>query len=163
MKSTLAKYSVCIPVVLAVVYSISDWHKHGDAQFWATIVLRNLLVYACGWQLVGGAIAHLFFGDQVAEYIGWSKGHPFQLEVGFADLGMGILGVLCGRFGGTFWLATILMVTIFGWGCAVGHARQMVNGRNFRPGNAGYFFYWDILLPVALIALGIVHLNHGGR
>jgi hypothetical protein len=160
MKSTLAKYSVCIPVVLAAVYSMSDLHKHIDTQFWATIVLRNLLVYACGWQLAGAAIAHLFFGDQIADYIGWTKDHPFQLEVGFADLGMGVLGILCGRFAGSFWLATIIIVTIFAWGCAVGHARHILHHKNFSPGNAGYFFYWDILLPMALIALGILHLNH---
>jgi hypothetical protein len=163
MKSKLARYSVCIPVVLAAVYSISDLVKHMDTQFWATIVLKNLLVYACGWQLLGGAIGHLFFGNRIAEYIGWTKDSPFQFEVGVADLGMGVLGIMCNRFGGPFWLATIVMVTIFGWGCAIGHVRQMVANKNFAPGNAGYFFYWVILLPLALIALGIIHLAHGTR
>ncbi|MGD0017374.1 MAG: DUF6790 family protein [Verrucomicrobiia bacterium] len=163
MKSKLAKYSICIPVVLAVVFSISDMIKHVDRQFWGTIILRNLLVYACGWQMIGGAVGHLFFGNRIAEYIGWPKDDPFQFEVGLAALGIGVLGLLCKSFGGAFWLAPIIMVTIFGWGCAIGHIRQMIKNKNFNPGNAGYFFYWDILLPVALIIFGLIHFMHGTR
>jgi len=163
MKSKPAKYSISIPLVLAVVYSVSHLLQNIDTQFWATIVLRNLLVYGCGLQLVGAAIGHLFFGDRIADYIGWTKDHPFQFEVGVADLGIGVLGIICARLGGSFWLATILMVTIFAWGCAIGYVRQMLKDKNFRAGNAGYFFYWDILLPVALIAIGIIHLMHSTR
>lgn len=160
MKSMLAKYFICIPLVLTIVFSISDLTEYMDTQFWGTIVLRNILVYACGWQMIGFAVGHLLFGNRVAEYIGWTKDDPFQFEVGLADLGMGILGVMCSSFDGSFWLAPIVMVTIFGWGCAVGHIRHMVKNKNFKPGNAGYPFFWDVLLPIALIVFGFIHLRY---
>jgi hypothetical protein len=38
-------------------------------------------------------------------------------------------------------------------GCAAGHVRSMVQEHNFEPGNAGYVFWYDLLVPCALIAL----------
>jgi hypothetical protein len=108
-------------------------------------------------------VGHLLFGNRIAEYIGWAKDSPSQFEVGLADLGMGILGLLCSKFGGAFSLAPIVMVTVFGWGCAVVHIRQMIKNKNFSPGNAGYVFFWDALIPVALIAFGLIHLMHSTR
>ncbi|MES0361085.1 MAG: DUF6790 family protein, partial [Anaerolineales bacterium] len=40
---------------------------------------------------IGGFFGHLFLSDQVAESIGWSIGSPFQLEMGFANLALGVL------------------------------------------------------------------------
>jgi hypothetical protein len=36
-------------------------------------------------------MGHYFLSDPVAESIGWPTGNPFQLEVGFANLAVGIL------------------------------------------------------------------------
>jgi len=33
-------------------------------------------------------------------------------------------------------------------GAAVGHIHQMIAERNFAPGNAGTFFYMDIIIPL---------------
>lgn len=163
MKGILARYSICIPLVLTIVFSISDLIKSMDTEFWGTIVLRNILVYALGWQMIGYAVGHIFFGNRIADYIGWSRNDPFQSEVGFADLGMGILGLMCATFEGTFWLASIVMVTVFALGCAFGHIQQMVRERNFNPGNAGYPFWWDVFLPVALIVFGTLHWMHHSK
>lgn len=161
MKSPLIRYGILIPPALCIFFSVQDLLKNPPSRFWGTIVLENLLVYALGYQMLGFAIGHLFFGDKISAYIGWAKDDPFQFEVGLADLGMGALGLLCGWFDGSFWLATIVMVTVFAWGCAVGHIRHMIRERNFHPGNAGYPFWWDVFLPPALILLGLLHLNHG--
>ena len=42
---------------------------------------------------IGGFFGHVFISDPVAESIGWPTGNPFQLEVGVANLAVGILGV----------------------------------------------------------------------
>ena len=42
----------------------------------------------------GGFIAHVFISDEIAESIGWDAGSPFQLEVGFANLAIGLLGAI---------------------------------------------------------------------
>ena len=38
-------------------------------------------------------VFHVFFGDTAAKFIGWDNS-PFQAEVGFASLGIGIAGVI---------------------------------------------------------------------
>jgi hypothetical protein len=69
---------------------------------------------------------------------------------------MGVLGVMCAWFTGTFWLATVVMGSIFMEGAAIGHIRDMVRNRNFSPGSAGFVFYWDLLFPVFLIVLMLI-------
>src|SRR4029450_6049960 len=41
---------------------------------------------------IGGFFGHFFISDSVAKSIGWPTGNPFQLEVGFANLAIGITG-----------------------------------------------------------------------
>jgi hypothetical protein len=43
---------------------------------------------------IGGFFGHVFISDPVAESIGWPTGNPFQLEVGVANLALGILGIV---------------------------------------------------------------------
>jgi hypothetical protein len=43
---------------------------------------------------IGGFFGHFFISDSVAQSIGWPTGNPFQLEVGFANLAVGILGIV---------------------------------------------------------------------
>ena len=43
---------------------------------------------------IGGFPGHFFISDPVAESIGWPTGNPFQLEVAFANLALGILGIV---------------------------------------------------------------------
>jgi hypothetical protein len=161
MKRIVMNYGVMIPAFLCVIFSVRDILINPHSQFWATIILRNCLVFACGWQMLGFAVGHLFFADQIAEYIGLPKGHLFQLEVGVADLGMGIAGIMCGWLSGLFWLAVIINICIFLWGCAIGHIKEMRAHNNRNPGNAGYVFWWDSLIPIALITLGALHFLHG--
>jgi 4-amino-4-deoxy-L-arabinose transferase-like glycosyltransferase len=65
---------------------------------------------------IGGFFGHFFISDSFAESIGWPTGNPFQLEVGFANLAVGILGIVAmGRRDG-FREATVIAVTVFGVG-----------------------------------------------
>ena len=61
---------------------------------------------------IGGFFSHFFISDWVAESIGWPTGNPFQLEVGLANLAVGILGIVAmGRRDG-FREATVIAVTV---------------------------------------------------
>jgi hypothetical protein len=121
----------------------------------ATLV--NGLVYLIGVAGIIGASGHLLKADDVARSIGWPPGSPFQWEVGVADLGWGVLGVMCSSRGRDFWLATIIVSSIFLLGAAVGHVKQMVVAKNFAPGNAGAVFAADVLVPVFLIVLYLTY------
>jgi 4-amino-4-deoxy-L-arabinose transferase-like glycosyltransferase len=84
---------------------------------------------------IGGIFGHLFIADSVAESIGWPTGNPFQFEVGFANLAVGILGIIAmGRRDG-FREATVIAVTVFGVGATIVHVRDIIQTGNLAPGN----------------------------
>jgi len=115
-------------------------------------VLVDALTFLVGVNGIMAGSGHLFAGPQVAEAIGWQPS-PFQWEVGLADVSFGVLGVMAGSYSRGFWLATIIAFSIFMLGDAVGHVRQMIVAHDFAPGNAGIYFWNDLLLPIALIVL----------
>lgn len=125
---------------------------HGGNNF-EHQALRNALVFAVGVGALIGAMGHTIFRDQVAESIGWPMGSPFQLEVGFANLSYGVAGVMCAWYSGRFWLAVIVVNSIFLLSDAGGHILSMIKSRNFAPGNAGFVFWWDLALPILLCVL----------
>lgn len=115
-------------------------------------VLVDALTFLVGVNGIMAGSGHLFAGPQVAQAIGWQPS-PFQWEVGLADVSFGVLGVMAGSYGRGFWLATIIAFAIFMLGDAIGHIRQMIVAHDFAPGNAGIYFWNDIILPIALIVL----------
>ena len=97
---------------------------------------------------------HCFWPNLAAEGIGWSDS-PFQWEVGIANAIVGTLGLLSIKASRQFRLATVIAVSVWLWGDAVGHVYQMVVAGNFSPGNAGPWFWTDVVGPIALI---FIHL-----
>src|SRR3954452_19933328 len=139
------------PLMLAVATAV-QFAQHGS-DGWERALLRNALGFLVGGPGIIGFSGHVFNADQVAESIGWPKGNPFQYEVGIANLSYGVLGIACSWIHGDFWTATVIGYSVFLWGDAIGHVRQMVQEKNFAPGNAGAVFGLDILVPAALYAL----------
>jgi hypothetical protein len=92
-------------------------------------------------------VFHVFFGDMAAKFIGWDNS-PFQAEVGFASLGIGIAGVIAFKASLPFRFATLIPPAVFSLGAAAGHVYQMVAAHNFSPGNVGLVLPSDILIPV---------------
>ena len=81
-------------------------------------------------------VAHFFSSDVVAASIGWEAGSPFQLEVGFANLAFGVLGIVAtGRRDG-FREATVIAVTTFAVGATIVHLMDIVTTGNLAPGNS---------------------------
>ncbi len=147
-----SNWGLYIPILCFIGFSINGLLTSGSND-WVRIVLQNALVYGLGCQMIGFAVGHIFFGDKISSFIGWKSGDPFQFEVGFADLAIGVLGIMCAWFTGAFWLATVVVATVFLEGCVIGHIRDMIKNRNFSPGSAGYVFYWGLLFPVFLMVL----------
>ncbi len=152
MKQFLARYSVAIPLLCVFLFTFTDGLQQGWSN-WQHLLLKNALLYGLGFQMLGFAVGHIFFGDAIAAQIGWQKGSPFQFEVGMAALAMSVLGLLTPYQGYEFQLATVLVAGIYLWGCAAGHIFHMIKNKNFAPGNAGYVFWWDILYPAFLAVL----------
>ncbi len=103
------------------------------------------------------ALPHILVPDYVAGYIGWEPGSPFQVELGFANLGRALLGILCIWYRGTFWIAPIVTNTVFGFGAAYVHVRDIVENANFSAGSVGPVLYLDFLVPIVAISLFVAH------
>ncbi len=136
---------------------------HRNTPFWFTIGGATNpgepLVAAAVRELheeVGIAVAPNELGEPIAESIGWPPKTPWQWEVGLASLATGVLGVIASGFGDEFTLATIIAFSVFYLGAAVGHVREMVIHRNFKAGNAGPIFFFDVLVPIYLIVLYVI-------
>lgn len=122
----------------------------------------NLLIQITFWFIGVGEIigftGHVLMTKKVAHSIGWEPS-PFQLELGWASLGMGIAGILTMWFHDGFIAAVIIINAVFLLGAAYTHAREMMVKKNFSPNNAGVIFYTDILGPmILLILLGVKYI-----
>lgn len=115
-------------------------------------LLAYFILFSIGFSFFYNFVAHVFFGEMVAAFIGW-KDSPFQAEVGFASLGFSVVGFLAFRRDFSLRLAAVVGPTLFLWGAAAGHVRQMVVAQNFAPGNAGVIFYTDIFIPIIGLTL----------
>ena len=76
-------------------------------------------------------VTHTVFASDVAASIGWPAGNPFQTEVGFANLAIGIVGFACfWRY--DFWLPAVIAKSVFAWGAGLTHVLDIV--RDGKPG-----------------------------
>jgi len=125
---------VLLPLLVAVAISRLDVSVRTRPQK-VELFLIYLLGLGVAGSGIGGAFGHLFLSDVVAEAVGWGAGSPFQLEMGFANLALGVLGlVAAGRRDG-FREATVVAVTVIGVGATIVHLIDIARTGNLAPGN----------------------------
>ncbi len=148
----LGNFSLAMLIAAVVLALITSAAKRGTPSgAFGEQLFRWTALLPVGVTGIYTFVCHVFFAESTAAHIGWQTS-PFQYEVGMADLTVGVLGVLA--FWGSVgfrWAATIA-ATVWLWGDAVGHVRQMIVAKNFAPGNAGSWFWTDVLLPPIMIA-----------
>jgi hypothetical protein len=110
-------------------------------------LLKWFIFFSIGISYVYNAIFHVIFHEMAARFIGWADS-PFQIELGFASLGMGLVGLIATWRSFDMRLAAILAPACFLWGAAGVHIHSMISEHNFEAGNAGVIFWTDILIPV---------------
>ena len=118
-------------------------------------LLRYLFVFPLGllglWVFVG----HVFFPLRAAADIGWQPS-PFQFEVGYANLGLGLASLYAAYT--TFYarVAVAIAASCFLIGAGIGHVHDIVEFGNLTPGSAGPILVTDFLTPLAVVALLLV-------
>jgi hypothetical protein len=125
----------------------------------AEAFLSHYMLFPIGISNLINFVFHVFFGDMAAKFIGWDNS-PFQAEVGFASLGIGIAGVIAFKASLPFRFATLIPPAVFSLGEAGGHIYQMVAAHNFSPGNVGLVLPSDILIPVVGFVLLCLSYKH---
>ena len=148
----IAYLYIPISIIVAIVYLLIDKEPRTRRRV-IGVFLLSFLVISIGISSLIGFVGHIFFADQIAADIGWAAGSPFQREVGFANLAIGVLGITCIWLRGNYWIATVIATTIFLWGAAYGHIMDIIVHGNYAPGNAGGVLYDDILVPLITIVL----------
>ena len=140
-----------LPLLLATGHMLLD-RQAGTPSRRIELFMIYLLAISVGANGLSGAFGHLFLSDLVAEAVGWPTGSPFQLEMGFANLLIGVLGLMAvGRRDG-FRTATILTTTIIGLGATAVHLSDIAATGNLAPGNTTQNV-GNLLDPVLLIGL----------
>ena len=123
-----------LPVILALGHLALDTSSRPRERRLELFMLYLFGIGVAG-SGIGGFFGHVFISDPVAESIGWPTGNPFQLEVGVANLALGILGIVAmGRRDG-FREATVIAATVFGIGATLVHVMDVIDSGNLAPGN----------------------------
>lgn len=146
----LFAYSI-LPLLLATGHMLLDKQSRTPARR-IEIFMIYLFAISLGAAGIGGAFGHLFLSDQVAEGIGWAAGSPFQLEMGYANLAIGVLGLMAISRRDGFRTAAIVTTAIIGFGATIVHLQDIVAHGNLAPGNTIQNIS-NLLDPVLLIAL----------
>jgi hypothetical protein len=137
------------PLILALIVKQIDKSVDTKTRFY-----ELTLVFLFGIGVAGSGVfnffAHFFVSDVVANSIGWEPGSPFQLEVAFANLALGGLGVIAAGRRDGFREATVIAATVFSVGATVVHLMDIVAAGNLAPGNTIQNF-GNILKPFLLI------------
>ncbi|WP_454916303.1 DUF6790 family protein [Xanthobacter sediminis] len=116
-------------------------------------LLRYINLFPLGLMGLWGALGHLALPEESARAIGWATS-PFQFEVGVANLGIGLAGVIAAFYSNWgFRAATAVVAAGFLGGAAVGHVVQITETGNLAAGNAGPILYTDVLTPLSLLIL----------
>ncbi|MBN2479015.1 MAG: hypothetical protein JXA94_02180 [Parachlamydiales bacterium] len=147
---------LAILAILGFVLHLLFTKKEKSQKRTVELLLLYFLFFVGGIGSFIAFFAHVFFPDKTAALIGWQSGSPFQFEVGIANLALSVLAILSVFIRVKhFWMAIIIAYTVFLWGDAVGHIRQMIITGDFASGNAGIYFYQDVIFPLILIGLFI--------
>jgi hypothetical protein len=145
----------------SVHLAFSPRRRSSGAAIAGTYLLYLLFFYA-GLMGLLTAYAHVFRPVETSASIGWSTS-PYEYEVGMADLTVGVLGVLCLKLRGNFWLATSIANAVWLLGDAVGHVRQMTLNHNHAANNSGVFLITEFIMPVVILCLTLYHRRWEGK
>ncbi len=127
---------------------------HITTQGIATIMLQYFFLISVGLTSVIAFFGHVFSGETSAKLLGWQSNNPFQKEVGFWDLAGGVGAILCFWIHGEFWLAIIIITTIFWTLAGVLHLQHVFRNKNYHIDNL-LPSIMDFIIPATLIILYI--------
>lgn len=122
----------------------------GVATICSTILLHQFVVTS---GLIGilGFYTNVWAVDKIDTPEGWPKG-PFQLKYGFAQLGVGVMGLLSIWFRGQFWIATLITLYIYGLSGLCTHTVDLKRKQRNDPVEIANIVL-DIIYHIALTVL----------
>ncbi|HET6896119.1 MAG TPA: DUF6790 family protein [Candidatus Baltobacteraceae bacterium] len=152
--------NIQIPLfVIAVIVSVVKLRRAStrhEVMSTAYTLWGEVLFYCFGLGMIYVWYFHAFQSAMVAPLIGWQPS-PFEWELAWSELGMGVVAVLALWRGYEMRLAATLVPAIFLFGAAAQHIHEMIAMHNYAPGNAGtVLWFGDIALPIFTLFLAYV-------
>ncbi len=140
-----------LPLLLFAVHLLAEPAARTSSRR-VELLTMYVLGVGVGAGGLGGAFGHLMMPDVVARGIGWETGSPFQLEMGFANLALGLLGLVAANRRDGFRPATVLAVTVIGVGATAVHLVDLSASGNHAAGNTIQNI-GNLLDPLLLVTL----------
>jgi len=142
--------------VVGVVVAIVKIRRAAFARRVVTqpyVLWGEVLFYTAGIGMIYSGLFHAYGGAMVAATIGWGPS-PFQYELGWFEIGIGIVGMLALWRGYEMRLAATLANAIFLFAAAAQHIQMMLVDHNYAPNNAGpVLWIADIVYPIVFLIL----------
>jgi hypothetical protein len=129
------------------------------------IVEVFLLYFLCvGWGVgsVMWSLGYILYPGEFAALVGLESGGGFQVVLGFAGLGLALLGVLSIWLRGVFWVAPAVGWSMLLWGAAYVNIGDIVARGNLSLGSAWLVFALQIAVPLIVLSLLVAYIRLGG-
>jgi hypothetical protein len=152
-------------VVLVVGAFVHLWATRSTPRTRQRIVEVFLLYFLCvGWGLgsVLWMLGHILYPEGFAALLGGASGGGFQVVMGFAGLGLALLGMLSIWLRGAFWVAPAVGWSVFLFGAAYVTLAGLAAQGNFSLGNAWPVVVFDIVIPLIVLSLLVAYIQLGG-
>lgn len=153
---------VILPVTLALITFRRSSVGAGGRYLLDRLLFWYLVILVGGYGTLLG-FSQMFNGEWTANLNGWPYS-PFVIELGFANLAFGLLGLSCVRIKGTWWYAAGVAFSLYLGLAAYFHVYDFVANNNTSAGNSptNITLWTDIVGTVALLVLCALHARYVG-
>jgi hypothetical protein len=136
--------------VVALCTSYAKLRRGGNRRI-AYVLWGELLFYTVGIGYVYAGIFHAYFQSVAAPAIGW-RPSPFEYELGWMEIGLGIVALTSLWRGFEFRLAATIVFVVFSLAAAAQHVAQILCCRNYAADNAGPLLWGgDVVIPLIVL------------
>ncbi|GFO83379.1 MAG: hypothetical protein A49_30060 [Methyloceanibacter sp.] len=161
--SQVALVPILTWVAAIACWGIAVWRGPRPIPRWFAIdrALRYIFIFPLGLLGLWAFVGHVMFPLRSAAAIGWQPS-PFQFEVGYANLGIGLASLYAAFT--TFYarVAVAIAASCFLVGAGIGHVHDIIAYGNLTAGNAGPILVTDFLTPMAALILLILSARGRG-
>jgi hypothetical protein len=119
------------------------------------LMLKYALFFNIGCLFVVGFAGQILYSREIASCVAW-QWSPFQYELAFSELALGVLGLSCTLFNHHFWLATIIGSCVWLLGAAGTQLYDKLLHGTTAVAGANFVISWNIFLSIWLIALYVL-------
>jgi hypothetical protein len=156
----LVLFAIAICTTAAKVRRLRLRRKPVDV---ASVAWGEVLFYNVGIGFVYGGIFHAYFQQIAAPSIGWQPS-PFEYELGWMEIPLGLVAMTSLWRGFEFRLASTIVFAIFSLAASAQHIQEIVCCRNDAPSNAGLVLWFgDLFLPMLTIVLAALSGRESAR